>query len=146
MKIINLLLFTSLLISPVKWFTNFNVAKTEAEKSHKLILLNFSGSDWCAPCIELRKTIFESEKFSEFASDNLVLVNADFPRQNKHKLNSEQKKLNETLAEKYNPQGKFPFTLLMTSEGKVLQHWDGLPDITAKQFVDGLKQQVDANH
>ena len=146
MKIFKLLLFTSFLVTPVKWLTDFNVAKTEAVKSHKLILLNFSGSDWCAPCIELRKTIFESENFIGFASDNLVLVNADFPRQNKHKLNADQKKLNEALAEKYNPQGKFPFTLLMTSEGKILKHWDGLPDLTGKQFVDEIKQQVDANH
>ena len=144
MKIHSLLLFTALLVTPVKWLTNFNLAKTEAEKTNKLILVNFSGSDWCAPCIELRKTIFESDKFIDFATSHLVLVNADFPRQNKHKLPVEQKKLNEALADKYNPQGKFPFTLLLTSDGKILKQWEGLPDLTDKQFVDELKQ-LDAN-
>jgi thioredoxin-related protein len=146
MKMLSAFLFTFLLFTPAKWITNFNDAKIEAEKNNKLILLNFSGSDWCAPCIQLRKNIFDAEDFTAFASGNLVLVNADFPRQNKHKLSAEQKKLNEDLAQKYNPQGKFPFTLLMTPGGKIIEHWDGLPDVSEKQFVDELKLQVNANH
>ena len=94
--------------------------------------------------MRLKKTIFEGENFISFASEKLVLVNADFPRQNKHKLVSEQKKLNEDLAAKYNPEGKFPYTLLMTSEGKVIKQWEGLPDATDKQFVDEIKQTIDA--
>jgi thioredoxin-related protein len=146
MKILSALLSISLLVSPVKWYTNFNDAKTEAVKTDKLILLNFSGSDWCSPCIQLKKNIFDSEAFVDFAAENLVLVNADFPRQNKHKLSPEQKKLNESLAEKYNPDGKFPYTLLMTADGRILHHWDGLPELSAKQFVDVIKQHMDANH
>ena len=146
MKILTALLFISLLVTPAKWYTNFDDAKTEAVKKDKLILLNFSGSDWCSPCIQLKRNIFDSDSFVAFASENLVLVNADFPRQNKHKLSPEQKKLNENLAEKYNPEGKFPYTLLMTADGKILHSWDGLPDLSTKQFVDVIKQHVDANH
>src|ERR671912_83719 len=38
-------------IPSATWFTNLEKAKSEASQSNKAILLNFSGSDWCAPCI-----------------------------------------------------------------------------------------------
>jgi thioredoxin-related protein len=116
----------------------------EAATDHKLILVNFSGSDWCLPCIRLKKEIFENESFTSYASEKLVLVNADFPRQNKHKLAAGQKKMNEDLADKYNPEGKFPYTVLLTADGKIVKQWDGLPDVPADKFVDEIKQ-VDAN-
>ena len=144
MKILTTILFTFLsFISPV-WLTNFNDAKVEASKNNKLILVNFSGSDWCLPCMRLKNLIFDSEDFSGYANDNLVLVNADFPREKKHKLLPEQKQLNEALADKFDPDGKFPYTLLMTSDGKVIKQWDGQPDDTAKQFVDEIKQIINA--
>ena len=145
MKMLSALFFTSLLFTPAIWETNFNEAKIDASKNHKFILLNFSGSDWCAPCIRLKKTFFESESFTTYASENLVLVNADFPRENKHKLSQDQKRINEGMAEKYNPDGKFPYTILMTANEKVLKQWDGLPTLSDKQFVDEIKQIVDAN-
>lgn len=144
MKLLSALLFTFLLSVPITWETNFHEAKIEAIKDKKLILVNFSGSDWCLPCIQLRKTIFESDEFKNYAVENLVLVNADFPRQNKHKLTPEQKKLNEDLAAKFNPDGKFPYTVLMTSDEQILKQWDGLPDVSSEQFIDQIKQ-VDAN-
>ena len=145
MKMLSALLFTSLLVTSATWKTNFIEAKIEAGKNNKFILVNFSGSDWCLPCIQLRKNIFDGERFTAYASENLVLVNADFPRQNKHKLSPDQKKMNEDLAEKYNPEGKFPYTILMTADGKILKQWDGLPNLSDKQFVDEIKQTADAN-
>ena len=145
MKMLSALFFTSLLATSATWKTNFSEAKIEATKNNKFILVNFSGSDWCSPCIQLRKNIFDSESFIVYASENLVLVNADFPRQNKHKLSPGQKKMNEDLAEKYNPDGKFPYTILMTAAGKILKQWDGLPNLSDKQFVEEIKQTADAN-
>ncbi|MDB5198409.1 MAG: thiol-disulfide isomerase [Chitinophagaceae bacterium] len=145
MKLLSALLFTSLLFTSASWETNFKDAEIEASKNNKLILVNFSGSDWCLPCIRLKKDIFESESFITYASENLILVNADFPRQNKHKLSADQKKMNETLADKYNPEGKFPYTILLTADGKILKQWDGFPDLSGKQFVDEIKQTADAN-
>jgi hypothetical protein len=29
------------------------------------------------------------------------------------------------MAERYNPNGKFPLTVLINSQGKVLKEWDG---------------------
>lgn len=53
--------------------------KQLAKKEHKHILLNFSGSDWCGPCIQLYQELFASAPFQQFAATNLVLINADFP-------------------------------------------------------------------
>lgn len=119
----------------VTWLGDFNTAKTEAAEKHKLILINFSGSDWCGPCIRLRKEILESSTFENYAADHLILVRADFPRQKKNQLSKEQIKLNEALADKYNAEGKFPFTLLVDETGKVIKTWDGFPNETPDQFV-----------
>lgn len=135
------LLLLSLLLSVVhpSWSGNFKDAEVEAKKSHKLILVNFSGSDWCGPCIRLRKEILDSEPFESYAQNHLVLVRADFPRQKKNLLPAAQVKLNEALADKYNPDGKFPFTLLLSEDGKVLKSWEGYPNVTAQSFVKEIE-------
>lgn len=145
MKLLSTILFTSFLFTTTTtWKTNFQDAKNEAAKTNKYILVNFSGSDWCLPCIQLKKKIFESESFNTYAADNLVLVNADFPRQNKHKLAADQKKENEDLAEKYDPEGKFPYTLLINADGKIIKQWDGLPDVSPDEFINEVKCAVNA--
>lgn len=119
----------------INWLGDFNTAETEAAKQHELIIVNFSGSDWCGPCIRLRKEILESEVFEKYAAGHLVLVRADFPRQKKNQLPTAQVKLNEALADRYNKEGKFPFTLLVDEHGKVLKSWDGYPNETPESFV-----------
>ena len=138
---IKLLFFTlfHLMALPVIWLGNYNDAVKEASASHKLIVVNFSGSDWCGPCIRLRKEILESTAFEDYAKENLLLVRADFPRQKKNQLDKAQVKRNEALAEQFNPDGKFPFTLLVDEHGKVLKRWDGYPDVSPAQFVEEIK-------
>lgn len=132
---------TALLIGPsIPWIGDFKEATDEATKSHKLIVINFSGSDWCGPCIRLRKEILESSTFENYAPNHLVLVRADFPRQKKNQLSKEQIKLNEALADKYNPDGIFPYTLLVDEHGKVLKSWEGYPDESPEKFVEEINQ------
>ncbi|MDB5153645.1 MAG: Thioredoxin-related protein [Mucilaginibacter sp.] len=137
MKLLTVLLSTFLL-SSVNWLGDFNAATSEAAKEDKLILINFSGSDWCGPCIRLRKEILESSTFEDYAKDHLVLVRADFPRQKKNQQDAAQVKRNEALADKYNPEGKFPFTLLVNKAGKVIKEWDGFPNESPEQFVSEI--------
>ncbi len=87
----------------------------------------------------MKREIFESKMFEDFADSNLVLVNADFPRSSKNKLNKDQVMQNESLAERYNAKGQFPLTLLLSAEGKILREWDGLHRNEAGQFVQQLK-------
>ena len=134
------------LLTTTGWLTNFNEAKKQAAEKHQLILLNFSGSDWCSSCIRLHKDVFETDTFKDFAASNLILINADFPRLNKHQLSKQLQNQNDSLAEKYNPNGKFPYTLLLNADGKVLKDWDdGYPKETVEAFVQEIKTVCDAN-
>lgn len=108
-------------------------------------MLNFSGSDWCAPCILTKKEYFESESFAKMAKDNIVLVNADFPRKKKNQLSPEQTKKNEALAEKYNKEGNFPYTLLLDADGKVIKAWKGKPEAPVEKWVAEVKSICDSH-
>lgn len=130
-----LVLFTS-----VDWLDNFETAKEIAAKENKNILLNFSGSDWCAPCIKMKRDVFSTDVFKAYADQSLVLVQADFPRMKKNQLPSEQIQRNETLAEKYNPLGKFPLTLLLDANGKIIKEWDGYANQSPAVFVEEIKK------
>jgi thiol:disulfide interchange protein len=127
------------------WLNDFSQAQSEARQSSKFILINFSGSDWCTPCIHMHKTIFESAFFETFATKKLVLLNADFPRLSKHKLTKDQQKKNDELAEQFNPSGKFPLTLLLNSDGKVLQTWEGDPNESAEKFVEEINSMMNGS-
>ena len=142
MKTLVVLLF---FLIPIQWEPNFEQAKKLAKEKNELILLNFSGSDWCVPCIGLRKEFLESEVFSEFYSKNLILVNADFPRRKKNEVSSEQNKRNEALAEQYNKNGVFPLTLLLNSEGKVLKTWEGKPKVSVEEWIKEIQIICEAN-
>jgi len=139
MKTLAVLIVLLFNISSDRWLSDIEVAKKEAKSSGKLILVNFSGSDWCLPCMKLKKNVFEMETFIDYASSYLVLVNADFPRLTKNQPDKEQIKKNEALVEKYNPNGRFPFTLLLDADGKILREWDGYSNNTASDFVSQIK-------
>jgi thioredoxin-related protein len=131
-------LFFTTVFAPTPWLNNLNKAEQLAKTENKLILLNFSGSDWCIPCIKLRNDIFNSDAFTQYAKDKLVLVNADFPRNKKNELSKEQQKENDALAAKYNPEGRFPFTILLDSNGNKLKVWDGYYSNGPDNFVDEI--------
>ncbi len=115
---------------------NLQAAESLAKSENKLILLKFSGSDWCIPCIQLQKTIFENSEFQEFAKQKLVILLADFPQQKKHQLPKVEQEANNKLAEVYNPEGQFPQMLLLDGEGKVLYQWHGYDKkLTVQDYI-----------
>ncbi len=95
--------------------------------------------------MRMRKEIFDNEQFSKMADTTVVLVNADFPRNKNNQLDESIKAQNELLADKYDPEGKFPFTLLIASDGKVLKTWEGFQSETVGQFIKQVKDICDAN-
>jgi thioredoxin-related protein len=121
------------------WGDNLEVALADAKQNHKMVLLYFSGSDWCGPCIKLKQEVLETADFQAFSKEHLNLVRADFPRMKKNQLSKEQTAYNEKLAEKYNPKGKFPLTVLINIDGKVITEWDGYPKDLNTQ---SLKKQI----
>lgn len=97
---------------------NSSEAFKRAEETGKPVLLIFSGSDWCAPCIRFSKNVLTKETFLDYAADHLILLKADFPQ--RKRLADDLRKQNETLAERYNPSGQFPHILLLHADGTVI--------------------------
>lgn len=121
-----------------EWKTDFTVAKNEASSQNKNILLVFSGSDWCGPCIKLDRDIWQSAEFKEFAKNNLVLERADFPKKKQNQLAPELKKINEELAEKYNKDGMFPLVVVLDKNGKVLGK-TAYKNVSPQEYIAMLK-------
>ena len=142
MKLLVILTILTLFQSEPKWQYDFETAKIEAKSRNKSIILSFAGSDWCGPCIKMTRDIFNQETFLAYAQNHLVLIRADFPRSKKNQLDPQQTKHNELLAEKYNPAGKFPLTLLLDANGKVLITWDGFKEGTPQAFIKEIEQKV----
>jgi protein disulfide-isomerase len=99
------------------WLTDLAKAQAQAKQEKKLVLMDFTGSDWCPPCKALHREILTSQEFVDFAKDNLVLVVVDFP--NGKKLPAEQTSANNALAKKYQIQG-FPTVIVLDGSGKQL--------------------------
>lgn len=134
-----------LFFSVTQWHYNLDEAKQIAKKEHRHILLNFSGSDWCGPCIRMHNEIFEAEGFKKMADSQLVLVNADFPRKKKNQLTAQQQQINDAMADHYNSQGKFPYTLLLDANGKVLKDWDGFPNEPPEAFATEIRNRINTD-
>ena len=127
-------LFSATLSFSQNWISSLEEAKTEAASSNKNILLVFSGSDWCAPCIKLDRTIFQSDAFKAEAEQKWVLVKADFPKKKGNALSKEQTENNKKLAEKYNKEGNFPLVVLLNSSGKTIGML-GYKNVTPEAFI-----------
>ncbi|MEN2416198.1 thioredoxin family protein [Flavobacterium mesophilum] len=139
MKLTAILLLLAVLPGTINWEPDFDNAKKTAKEQHKLILLNFSGSDWCGPCILTTRDYLENQGFTQIANENLVMVNADFPRKKKNMPPPEQVKRNEALAEIYNREGSFPLTLLLDAQGKIIKAWHGKPESSPEQWTAEIK-------
>jgi len=98
-----------------KWSTDLPAAQVQAKKDKKIVLVNFTGSDWCGWCKKLQAEVFTTKEFDTFAKDKLVLVEIDFPNQKKQ--SAELKKANAALQEKYKASG-FPTIVALNGEGK----------------------------
>lgn len=98
--------------TPEGWSTDLEKAFEQAKKENKHVLVEFTGSDWCPPCIAMRKNVFTKKEFVDNASRKFVLVELDFP-----KGDADLKKKNEPYLEKYEVDG-FPTIILFTPEGK----------------------------
>jgi thioredoxin-related protein len=124
-----------------EWKTDFEVAKNEASTQNKTILLVFSGSDWCGPCIKLDRDIWQSAEFKEFAKNNLIIERADFPKKKQNQLAPELKKKNQDLAEKYNKDGLFPLVVILDKNGKVLGK-TGFKNVSPHEYINLIKSFI----
>jgi protein disulfide-isomerase len=118
------------------WLTDAAKAQAQAKAENKLVLLDFTGSDWCGWCIKLNKEVFSTPDFAEYAKKNLVLVEVDFPR--KKELSQAQKDANEALSDKYNIRG-YPTLILLDGDGKKLGQLSYSDGVEKTESVDRSK-------
>lgn len=118
------------------WSTDLSNALKTAKAQNKAVLVEFTGSDWCPPCIAMRKNVFSKQEFVEAASKNYILVELDFP-----KGDPELKAKNEPLAAKYKIDG-FPTVLLMDGDGKVFDRFYASQYPKTDAFLEHLKKAL----
>jgi protein disulfide-isomerase len=104
------------------WVNDYKKAQEEATANHKFILLDFTGSDWCGWCRKFDKEIWSQPQFKDYARDNLVLVEIDFPRAKPQSV--ELRKQNQELARQYEIQG-FPTIVVLNGNGEKVWQYDG---------------------
>ena len=105
-----------------EWQTDYEQALATAKAAKKCVLLNFTGSDWCGPCIQMERTAFSKPAFLDYAKQNLVLVAVDYPRLKE--LPEKVTKQNERLMHQYSI-GGFPTVILLNPDGKILGQLGG---------------------
>ncbi|MEX0312979.1 MAG: thioredoxin family protein [Allomuricauda sp.] len=125
-----------------QWQQSFDEALEMAHKDEKPIVLVFSGSDWCAPCIRFKRNILDSQDFKEFSESHYVMYNADFPRKKKNKLPVELSNSNKSLAEQFNPKGYFPLVVVLDKEKSVLGKTGFNKKTTPTEFISLLNSFV----
>lgn len=131
-------LTTSGIARAADWQTDYTKALEMAKTENKRVLLDFTGSDWCGPCIQLKKRIFSRPEFNSYSEKNLVLVEIDYPQRKKQ--SAELVKQNERLAKQYGIEEKgYPTIVLLDSAGKVMREFTGYDGESAADFVAWLE-------
>ncbi|KJF43249.1 thioredoxin family protein [Draconibacterium sediminis] len=123
------------------WQSDFQQSLQTAKTEDKPVILVFSGSDWCAPCMKLENEIWSSDEFKNYSAEHFVLYKADFPRQKKNQPDSGQVKANKELAEKYNQKGFFPLVVVLDKTGKVLGE-TGYKKLSPVEYIKHLETFV----
>jgi protein disulfide-isomerase len=107
-----------------EWQTDYEQALATAKAANKCVLLDFTGSDWCGPCIEMKKVVFSKAAFLNYAKNNLVLVEIDYPKLKA--LPEKVTKQNERLLHQYGiDKSGYPTVILLNPHGKVLGELEG---------------------
>ncbi len=108
------------IISPAfaaEWLTDWKTAAARAAEQQKVVLADFTGSDWCYACIQLRKQVLDTPAFEDYARDKFVLLEVDVPK--KAEIDPALLERNKAFCARYNVEA-FPTLMLLTPEGGVL--------------------------
>lgn len=119
------------------WHESFEDAQRESTATGKPILAGFTGSDWCPPCKALKKNVFEAQEFKSWASENVVLLELDFP---KHKPQPQSVRVqNQQLAAKLGINA-YPTIIFLSPDGKQLGKMGFASN--ASQWLAGAKAKL----
>lgn len=125
---------SAVLAGAADWPTDYAKAMETAKRENKRVLLDFTGSDWCGPCIQLKKRAFSRPEFINYAEKNLVLVEVDYPQRKKQA--PALVKQNERLAKEYGIEEKgYPTLVLLDPAGKIVRELSGYDGETAADII-----------
>jgi len=122
--------------SELSWGTDLPAALNQARSEKKMVLLDFTGSDWCPWCIKFDRDVLSTDRFAAYAKSKLVLVKVDFPR---HSPQSRAlKQANEGLSKRFGVEG-FPTYVLLNQSGKELGRQVGYAEGGPDAFIAKLE-------
>lgn len=102
----------------LEWTTDLDAARTRAAAEGKSVLVDFTGSDWCGYCIQLKRNVFDTPEFEAYAKDKFLFVEVDVPQDIK-RIGQELYNKNQQLCKQYKISG-FPTIMVMSPEGYVI--------------------------
>lgn len=114
----------------LNWMNDAEAAMRLAKSQHKLVLVSFTGSDWCRSCIRLRSQVFDQADFEAFAKEKFVFLEVDCPRTKK--LPDKLSEQNQALCRKYSI-SSFPTVLVLTPKGDVVGGFGGYQNLEEVQ-------------
>ena len=117
------------------WTEDFPAAQLRATEQKKRLFVDFTGSDWCPPCIALHDKVLTQPEFLQHAKEHFVLVKVDFPR-NKPQADP-QREANQILARAYRVQS-FPTVLVLEANGTEVQRLNGYNGGSPADFIKSL--------
>jgi protein disulfide-isomerase len=124
------------------WLTDLPAAQAQAKSENKLVLMDFTGSDWCGWCIKFKKEVLDTPEFQAYAAKNVVLVEVDFP--NKKSQSADLKSANAGLKDKYRIEG-YPTLVVLNQNGKEIGRQVGYSEGGPKAFIAKLDQYKATN-
>ena len=97
------------------WEVSLEEAQAEAQREDKELFYYFAGSDWCGWCMRFKEEILSKEMFLSFASNYVVPVILDFPRE--RELSEQMQRRNRELREEFQVEG-FPTVVILSPDGE----------------------------
>ncbi len=119
------------------WLTDLPAAQAQARTEHKLVLIDFTGSDWCPACIRFQKEVLDSKEFQDYAAKSVVTVELDFP--DKKPQSDALKRANAALQTSYKVEG-FPTLVVLDENGKEIGRQLGYDASGPKAFIAKLEK------
>jgi protein disulfide-isomerase len=130
---------TTLVKAESEWLTSHKEALEMAAEENRPILVDFTGSDWCGWCVKLQKDIFTKSEWQDFAKENLVLLELDFP--NAKPQSDELKAQNAGLQKKFGVNG-FPTLVLLDSKGKEIARNEGYLQGGPQALISWIQKHI----
>ena len=118
-----------------EWMSDFDAAQKRAAVEDKLILINFTGSDWCGYCMRMKAQVLDTPEFAEYAADKYVLLEIDLPR--RKQLDADTVSKRQDLCRRYDVTG-FPTYVMTTASGEVVGGFSG-----ARPNFEGTRVYLD---